>query len=739
MKKNFFLLLIILSVCIIIFSKPVISIENKKEDNSNEQIIAIVTATSLQAFNEKLHIARHFPGITVRRVFRHALDGFSIEGKREDITKFKRAIGDSYLHEAVSYTMTINDSVPFIGGRAIRGLYDERGQRLTGKGVKVGVIDTGIDYTHPDLKRVYKGGKDLIDGDNDPMETLSPSYFATLHGTHVAGIIGANGKMNGVAPEAEIYAYRALGPGGSGTSEGIIAAIDAAISDKMDIVNLSLGNTINGPDLPITLALNKAVKLGITAVVSSGNSGPKPWTVGSPGTSTKAISVGASYPPVRQPFLQVGIGNSRLRILLQQIYGAKEWSYYPSKQLVDGGYGTKEELKSAKGNLVLIKRGKQSLQKKIKNAEENGAVGVIIYNDVEGSFIGSITEDVSIPAVTIEKKDGMQIKKLLQSNRKMLVQTVWLKEQDHLASFSSRGPVTVSWEIKPDVVAPGVAIDSTVPGGYLALQGTSMAAPHVAGAAALLKQAHPEWKPDQIKSALMSTAKLLKKTDGEYYKTYEQGSGRIQVDKAVKADTFFYPNSLTFGLFNRQAGEAQHVRELTVENKSKFSKHYSFHIPKDDVGLLWRVPFSFTLKPNEKRKVFISLSVNSNKMTKGVYEGYFLVKEGINNLHIPYIYMKEEPEYPRIMGFFFSSGDTPDTYKYEMYVPGGGDELTIALYEYDTYRYVGLLDQANPLPKGLIQKSFKRVELPPEGVYHAILMVKKGNNSEEYHKIIQIN
>lgn len=738
MKKNIFLLLLV-SICITIFSKPVISIEREKEDSSNEHIIAIVTAANQLSLNEKLQLARSYPGIKIRKVFRHALTGFSIEGKRKDITTFKRGIGDSYLNEAVSYTMTINDSVPFIGGRAIRGLYDDQGQRLTGKGVKVGVIDTGIDYTHPDLKSVYKGGKDLIDGDNDPMETLSPSYLRTLHGTHVAGIIGANGKMKGVAPEAEIYAYRALGPGGSGTSEGIIAAIDAAISDRMDIINLSLGNTINGPDLPITLALNKAVELGITAVVSSGNSGPKPWTVGSPGTSTKAISVGASYPPIRQPFLQVGIGSSRLRILLQQIYGAEKWSYYSSKQIIDGGYGTKEELKLAKGHLVLIKRGKQSLLKKIKNAEENGAIGVIIYNDVEGSFIGSVTKNVSIPAVTVEKKEGMQLRKLIKSNGKMLVQTVLLKEQDHLASFSSRGPVTISWEIKPDVVAPGVAIDSTVPGGYLSLQGTSMAAPHVAGAAALLKQAYPEWQPDQIKSALMSTAKLLKKADGEYYKTYEQGSGRIQIEKAVKADTFFYPNSLTFGLFNRQSGEHQHVREMIVENKSKYSKHYSFNIPKDDVGLLWRVPFSFTLKPNEKRKVNISLSVNSNKMTKGVYEGYFIVKEGTNSLHIPYVYMKEEPEYPRIMGFYFSSGDTPDTYQYEMYVPGGGDELKIALYEYDTYRYVGLLDQANPLPKGLIQKSFKRVELPPTGVYHAILMVKKGTESEEYHKIIQIN
>ncbi|MDV2887781.1 S8 family serine peptidase, partial [Alkalihalophilus pseudofirmus] len=92
----------------------------------------------------------------------------------------------------------------------------------------------------------------------DPMETLTAGK-ATIHGTHVAGVIAANGKIKGVAPEAKIVAYRALGPGGGGTTEQVLAAIDQAIKDKVDIINLSLGNSINGPDLPISLALDRAV------------------------------------------------------------------------------------------------------------------------------------------------------------------------------------------------------------------------------------------------------------------------------------------------------------------------------------------------------------------------------------------------------------------------------------------------------------------------------------------------
>ena len=111
-------------------------------------------------------------------------------------------------------------------------------------------------------------------------------------------------------------------------------------------------------------------------------------------------------------------------------------------------------------------------------------------------------------------------------------------EQDQLADFSSRGPVTVTWDIKPDLLAPGVDINSTVPFGYMDLAGTSMSAPHVAGACALLLQEHPNWTPKQIKSALMTTAKPLKNSKQQLYHTYEQGAGRLQIAEALKADTF---------------------------------------------------------------------------------------------------------------------------------------------------------------------------------------------------------
>ena len=261
------------------------------------------------------------------------------------------------------YRAEQGDNLQIIGADAARGLFDATNKRLTGRGIKIGVIDTGIDYNHPDLRTSYKGGRDLVDGDDDPMET-NIEGLKTIHGTHVAGIIGANGSIRGVAPEAAIYAYRALGPGGRGTTEQVLAAIEEAVKDKMDIINLSLGNDVNGPDLPINKAIDKAVEKGIIAVTSSGNSGPGKWTVGSPGTASKGISVGASTPSLKRPLLQ--IGNTGEKIKIDPLAGAQEWKLDRSYQLHDGGKGKPEHLKGAAGKIVLIERGNCLLKKKRK-------------------------------------------------------------------------------------------------------------------------------------------------------------------------------------------------------------------------------------------------------------------------------------------------------------------------------------------------------------------------------------
>ncbi|PLT35872.1 S8 family serine peptidase [Bacillus sp. V5-8f] len=701
-----------------------------------EKTTAIVALKEPASQSSIYKIVEKYPSLRVRYVYQYALSGFSVSGKMQELDKLKKEQPIYYVSQVSYYHSDVEGSIPFIGADKIRNQFDKKQQRITGKGIKVGVIDTGIDYNHPDLKRVYQFGRDFVDGDNDPMETTGPNGIATLHGTHVAGIIAANGKMKGVAPEADLFAYRALGPGGVGNTEQVLAAIEAAIKDKVDVLNLSLGNNVNGPDLPISQALDKAVEQGIVAVTSNGNSGPDVWTVGSPGTAEKAISVGASTPPLQVPYLVAGLGAGKKEIRLMPLHGAREWNLSFSGEVTYGGLGRIKELKHASGKIVLLKRGKLTFDEKVENAEKAGAKGVIIYNNTKGGFIGSLEEQKIIPAVSIDKNSGEALRELSKKNED--VRFVYKKEKDKLADFSSRGPVTVSWGIKPDILAPGVAITSTVPSGYLALQGTSMAAPHVAGACALILQAHPNWTPEQVKSALMSTSKPLIKDNKELYRTYEQGAGRIQIEKAVKADSLLVPGSLSFGIYENKEGIDEHLETVTIENEGKTLKHYSFAIPKREQGITWKFPSPFTVKPGEQKQITIGLQVNPNEMDKGIYDGYLTLLEGTNRISLPFLYVKEEPNYPRVMGFDFGAGDKAGSYRYEMYLPRGAEEYGIALYNEDNLHFAGFLDWGRNSTGGLLKKEIPKEKLPPKGVYKVIVFAKKSGKEDRINTMIQI-
>jgi minor extracellular serine protease Vpr len=683
--------------------------------------IAIVVLEEPQSPQDIELLIKPYKDIHLRRVFTEAIYGFSVEGNPESIAKLadasKQIISISPVNQ---YKVQGEEGVKIIGGEEVRGLFDKNNRRLTGKGVTVGVIDTGVDYTHPDLRRNYSGGRDLVDNDSDPMETKTLGR-ATVHGTHVAGIIAANGRLKGVAPEARILAYRALGPGGGGTTENVLAAIEQAIKDKVDIMNLSLGNDINGPDLPISLALNRAVERGIVAIAAAGNSGPNIWTVGSPGTASKAISVGASTPTLDVPYLLIEGIRDKMRV--QPLAGSGSWAMDRSLPFADGGLGTKADLKDVMGKIVLIKRGNITFSEKASNAREAGAKAVIIYNNLSGGFMGNLDAPMEIPVGSITKKEGEILKNKLHTLAKVQVS----QEKDLLADFSSRGPVTDTWEVKPDIVAPGVAVNSTIPGGYLSLQGTSMAAPHVAGACALIKQAHPEWTPEQIKAALMNTAKPLDK-NGKPYRTYEQGAGRIQVTEAIKASSLVTPSSLRFGKYESE-GDV-HKAFLHVENLSDQPVRYTFDIPKHEDGLEWRFPLAFTLKPGESRDAKLELKVDPAELKGKIHDGYLTINAGAGTIQVPYIYVLEEPNYPRVMGFDFKDGDQAGTYRYEVYLPGGAEEFGIALFNPDDFRFVGFLDSHQNVKKGLINKVVTSENLPPEGTYLAKVFAKKAGKED---------
>ncbi|PGM55866.1 S8 family serine peptidase [Bacillus sp. AFS053548] len=463
---------------------------------------------------------------------------------------------------------------------------------FTGKGVKVGILDTGIDYNHPDLKGAFKGGYDFVDNDNDPMETSYADWkksgqpelatngeaYYTEHGTHVAGIIAGQAKNNadfaveGVAPEADIYSYRVLGPYGSGSTSAILAGIDKAVSDGMDIINMSLGANYNDPLYPTSIAVNNAVLAGVTAIVAAGNSGDRMYSLGAPGNAPLAITVGASDTSVSIPTYSGSLHSSTgdlsadLKLAAQGLTDNVADFEGQTLQMVNVSYGGEASywMGSAgnsdpidvKGKVVLAQRGSFGITQIIATAKAHGAKAVVLYDtnvplgdvylgDGYGllpTFLLSYAQGSSLaaklPLVGASKGTSLGF---TFSNMKQLVTM-----GDKLAPFSSRGPSRVLYDIKPEVTAPGVSVFSTVPSymhgadqignyqyAYERLSGTSMATPNVVGVAALLKQAHPDMSPSDIKSTLMNTADQL----NDKYSVYEVGAGRVNPYDAVHAQT----------------------------------------------------------------------------------------------------------------------------------------------------------------------------------------------------------
>jgi minor extracellular serine protease Vpr len=219
------------------------------------------------------HIEAAVSSVTINQEYDHVFSGFSAEVAENQLYELAAVAGvkavypnetyevssidEGALVDAESFSPAMMDSAPFIGSREAW----EAG--FTGEGITVAVIDTGVDYTHPDLTDNfgdYKGW-DFVDNTDSPQETPAddPRGDSTNHGTHVAGTIAANGEIKGVAPDATLLAYRVLGPGGSGTTENVIAAIERSVKDGADVINLSLGNTTNDPDFATSIALDWAM------------------------------------------------------------------------------------------------------------------------------------------------------------------------------------------------------------------------------------------------------------------------------------------------------------------------------------------------------------------------------------------------------------------------------------------------------------------------------------------------
>ncbi|MER2006250.1 MAG: S8 family serine peptidase [Psychrobacillus sp.] len=544
--------------------------------------------------------------------FDTVLNGFAAVVKAEDLPKLLEIKGvtlvepDAIVHasETPQKTKTVkssslkkedkvdvlmNTSISFLG---IERLWNEG---IEGQGIKVAVLDTGIDADHPEFANIYKGGKNFIPNsstytrpraDNDASETLpserpagtpefnaNGSSFYTSHGTHVAGTIAAIGAneygIKGIAPKVDLYAYRVLGAYGSGSTSGIIKAIDTAVVEKMDVINLSLGGGANTETDSGSFAINNAMMAGTISVIATGNSGPNRGTMGTPATARLGIAVGNTTNPEKMHNGQVKVTVGEYNLTKQLQLMGTTFGTDVSTQLQGEfdlvavpGNGEAKDYNglNVQGKVVLVSRGGIAFVDKIANAKENGAKGAIIHNfaggtgapNASGTFLGDSFD--FIPTFDMSQTDGDAIRAALVNGSGKVSFGNFGSTQttgDEVNSSSSRGPSTPNFDIKPDVSAPGTNIMSTIPmyktdypeavygEAYDRKTGTSMATPHIAGIAALVKQANPTWNAFDVKVALSNTAKILDKTK---FDVFSQGAGRVDAYAAA------HPNVLAYAI-----------------------------------------------------------------------------------------------------------------------------------------------------------------------------------------------
>ena len=453
-----------------------------------------------------------------------------------------------------------------------------------------GICETGENFEETHCNNKLIGARYFIAGaeNSGPIDSgeIRSARDVDGHGTHTATTAAGNrvqssifgtliGNIEGIAPRARVAVYKAcwLRPGDTRAScntSDLANAIDAAVADGVDIINYSVGTSMLQITAPDDIALMNATKAGVLAVVAAGNEGPNLGTIGSPAGGPWAITVGAS---TRDGETSVEAMQINEPPSIAGKYAVKEANFTPPLSdsdpieapliLVDdgddaSGTGTTADAceplindAEISGNIAFIERGGCNFDVKIQNAGDAGAVAAVVYSIAGDPIVmNGNSAIVDIPALMIGQADGNLIVAEIEAGNDVtavLEKSLLLTEPETgnvMATFSARGPGPVRDIVKPDVTAPGVNIlagftpetaNSMPDETFAYLSGTSMSTPHVAGVAALLMQARPEWGPSSIKSALMTSARQdLVQSDGESVANpFDYGAGHIVPNNAL--------------------------------------------------------------------------------------------------------------------------------------------------------------------------------------------------------------
>lgn len=592
------------------------------------------------------------------------------------------------------------DSVPWIGSPDV---WSSLG--LQGENVTIGIIDTGIDYLHANFGGAGNpadyaaNNRNVVEPGTFPTAKVAggfdfagPTYSASAgaadptpdpdadpldgngHGSHVAGSaagFGVTGTIGpGVAPQATLYALKVFSDGGGSTgltSDAIEWAMDpngdGDMSDHLDVINMSLGSPFGSKNDASAITAQNAADAGIIVVASAGNEGNLPYVTGAPAVADGAISVAANHPGgrilarlnVTAPasvagfkFNEEGAGSTRVASV-----APLSDTVVRSNPL--NGCTPLANAAAVATNIVLMQRGVCTFQVKFNNAQAAGARAVLMYNNVAGDPIVMGLAATTIPGVMVSLADGNLIAAQTTTTAASPVQATLdvgpdPSKDDRIAAFSSRGPGHDGSGFKPDLSAPGLAIASTGVGtgtGSLTIQGTSMAAPHAAGAAALLHQEHPHLPPYVIKSLLQNSS-VNGNASGDT-SLARHGVGAIRVDSAAALTSFALPGGVSFGRINPTA-LVNRKENVLLENWKSGSRTFAVtHVPqKTYPGVTVTCPSPVTLGSFKTKTTSIRLRFDPNasaaagafdtaSVSQTEVDGWCIFSDGTDTLRVGYL------------------------------------------------------------------------------------------------------
>lgn len=648
-----------------------------------------------------------------RRSFDTLFNGFSIEVDKVNRAKLMRLKGVKAMYPVqiierparADATGSAPDMALALGLTGASIAQNQLG--LSGKGIKVGIVDTGIDIDHPAFggngtpgsnpfpsARVV-AGYDLV-GDNYnssgtpeqqvPVPDENPDDCGG-HGTHVAGIVGGNGGgITGVAPAVEFGAYRVFGCAGTSSSDVIVEALERAYADGMQVINQSLGAARQWPQYPTAQASSRLTAKGVVMIASTGNNGPlgsSPdalFAAGAPGTGSRVIAT-ASFDNAQVSFEVGGTPygyNPATGAPLPPTEGSLLMAKSGTTTTVDDA--CTPITADVAGKAVLIRRGTCSFYIKASNAQAAGAAAVVLYNNAGGALNATVagTPPITIPVVGITAAQGATLDAAIAAGPTTLNWTPTGVSYPFgtgglISGFSSFG-IAADLSIKPQIGAPGGGILSAYPlerGGAAVLSGTSMSAPHVAGGVALLLEAKPNLRPAAVQQRIQNTADPKNWSGnpalGLLDHAFRQGAGMLDVVGSITATATVSPSQISTG----ESASGSHVQTLTVRNLSTSPATYTVgHTsavaagPNTQTGASYNITGVFdapatvslsrstlTIPPLGSATVDVTITANASLPDRALYGGYvtFTPQGAGTPMSVPYAGFKGDYQTTQVL------------------------------------------------------------------------------------------